>query len=200
MTVSRLLKSCATPLVSWPTASRRCIWRSVPATRSRSSIWPTSWLLEAASSSVRSVTRSSRVSAKRRSSPSTCRRLGQVLHRADHAQCLAVGVAGDEAAVEHLGVAAVGAAEAIVGAPARRRARDGGTDAVDDAAAVVGMDVALPLIGRAFALGMAEQLEPGPRSSAPCRSRGPSPRSRRWSRARRGGSAPPVRGRARRRA
>ena len=28
-TVSRLLKSCATPEVSWPTASSRCIWRSV---------------------------------------------------------------------------------------------------------------------------------------------------------------------------
>ena len=29
ITVSRLLKSCATPDVSWPTASSRCIWRRV---------------------------------------------------------------------------------------------------------------------------------------------------------------------------
>ena len=35
-TVSRLLKSCATPPVSWPTASIRCAWRSAASARSRS--------------------------------------------------------------------------------------------------------------------------------------------------------------------
>ena len=49
-TVSRLLKSWATPEVSCPTASSRCIWRSVVSTRSRSAIWPSSWRLAAPSS------------------------------------------------------------------------------------------------------------------------------------------------------
>ena len=39
MTVRRLLKSCATPLVSWPTASSLWAWRSAVSTLSRSAIW-----------------------------------------------------------------------------------------------------------------------------------------------------------------
>ena len=36
--ISRLLKSCATPPVSWPIASTFCDWRSCASTRSRSAI------------------------------------------------------------------------------------------------------------------------------------------------------------------
>ncbi len=58
-TVSRLLKSWATPEVSWPTASSRWAWRRADSARSRSAIWLASWRLAAASSLVRSWTRAS---------------------------------------------------------------------------------------------------------------------------------------------
>src|SRR6185437_8929247 len=72
-TGSRLLKSCATPAVSWPTASRRCMCIIVASTRSRSAISASSWRLAAASSAVRSCTRRSSWSARPRKRSSLSR-------------------------------------------------------------------------------------------------------------------------------
>ena len=71
-TVSRLLKSCATPPVSWPTASIFCAWRS-----DSSAFWRASF--SASSSRVRSLTASSSVSVKFRICTSA--RLGSVTSR-----------------------------------------------------------------------------------------------------------------------
>ena len=78
MMVSRLLKSCATPPVSWPIASIFCAWRSASSTRSRSSIWAMSARFAAASSSVRSPTRASRVSVRSLSAPTRCSRSSSI--------------------------------------------------------------------------------------------------------------------------
>ena len=85
-TVSRLLKSCATPPVSWPTASIFCAWRSDSSTLLRASY-------SASSARVRSLTASSSVSVKLRSCDQFALSVGDVDADADDADglsCLVV--------------------------------------------------------------------------------------------------------------
>ncbi len=78
MPASRLLKSCASPPVSWPTASIFCDWRSASSTRSRSSASVRSLSFASVSSRVRSATFASSTSLARRSASSAAFRWGDI--------------------------------------------------------------------------------------------------------------------------
>ncbi len=84
--------------------------------------------------------------------------LGQVEHRADHAHRPALAVAQHGAAVEHGGVAAVGAAEAVFAVPGGGAAAfDHRVDVGVHARAVVRMDVVQPPLRAGLGQGVAEQ-------------------------------------------
>src|ERR1019366_6521693 len=78
--------------------------------------------------------------------------LGEVAHTAHHADALAGHVAENVAAILHRGVAAVLALEAIFRAPGFRAGVDGVMDAVDHAAAIIGMNAAGPGLDAGFNL------------------------------------------------
>ena len=85
--------------------------------------------------------------------------LGEVLHGPDHAQRPAGLVAQHGPAIEHVGIGAVGAAEAIFIRPGFAGAVDEGVDALVDPRPVVGMDVLDPPLGAGAVtrgVGMAE--------------------------------------------
>ena len=85
---------------------------------------------------------------------------GEVQHRADHPGRLAGRIANDEAAVEHRRIAAVGAGETIFVGPVDGFAVDRLMNAVSDAVAVVGMDVADPPVARRADVGGAVAVGP----------------------------------------
>ena len=70
--------------------------------------------------------------------------LGQVQHGADHAQRPAVGPARHRAAVEHVGIGAVGAAEPVFVVPVLSVAVDDAADIRLHAGAILGMDAVEP--------------------------------------------------------
>ncbi len=72
--IRRLLKSCATPPVSWPIISVFCTWRSCSSVRLRCSISASTTAWAAFSSAVRSATRVSSTSLRPRISSSALRR------------------------------------------------------------------------------------------------------------------------------